>query len=191
MGALARRLSGTVRIRSTAVLQADASAWPAPQTPASFWGAGVSACVPRAFAAFLAAAGLLLAACAEEGPPATVELPDGAVELPPSAQVHEVAIRREGGEPERFDPDIVAAHVGDVVRLTSETLDSHALAFRTARLSAGQRNFLENTGQDAGGPLLERSHAWVLNLEGAPPGEYPLVCLVHDAEARIDVTTGP
>ncbi|HSM35349.1 MAG TPA: hypothetical protein VK837_03045 [Longimicrobiales bacterium] len=148
-------------------------------------------CASRAFAACLAVAGLLLAACAEEGPPATVELPDGAVELPPSAQVHEVGIRREGGGPERFDPDILAAHVGDVVRLTSETLDSHALAFRTARLSASQREFLESTGQDVGGPLLERGHAWVLNLEGAPPGEYPLICLVHDAGARIDVTAAP
>lgn len=191
MGAFARRLSGTVRIRSKAVLKADLSAWPAPKTPASFSGAGVSVCARRSFAACVATAALLLAACAEEGPPATVELPDGAVELPPSAQVHEVEIRREGGGPERFDPDIVATHVGDVVRLTSETLDSHALAFRRARLSASQRDFLESTGQDAGGPLLERGHAWVLNLEGAPPGEYPLICLVHDAGARIDVTEDP
>jgi plastocyanin len=191
VGALARRLSGTVRIRIKAVLKADASAWPAPTTPASFSGAGVSACAPRAFAACLAAAGLLFAACSEEGPPATVELPDGAVELAPSARVHEVGIRREGGGPERFDPEIVAARVGDVVRVTSGTLDSHALAFRTARLSASQRDFLEGTGQDAGGPLLERGHAWVLNLEDAPPGEYPLICLVHDAEARIDVTASP
>lgn len=109
------------------------------------------------------------------------------MELEGSATVHEVALARVDGSPERLVPEVVAARPGDLVRFTSETLDSHALAFRLSRLDESQRSFLERTGQEASAPLLERGHAWVLSLEGAPAGAYALICLIHEAAGRIDV----
>jgi plastocyanin len=156
-------------------------------------GAGVCASGRRNGGRAICRAALVVAlgACGEAGPPPRVELDDGPVELAPTVEVHEVAIRRDGDGPETIAPDVVLARAGDVVRFTSQTLDSHALAFRASRLDPEQLAFLVRTGQEASAPILARGNAWVLSLEGAPPGTYPLMCLIHEAAARVDVTGGP
>lgn len=197
MGPVPGRLTGSRDGRALAGRRVGAPARSGNGTPASREGAGVPASatvrgrlgrVPI-LAAIVASS--LAAACAEPAPPPSVELEDGSVDLAPSAAVHDVALARTDGRPERLVPDFVAARAGDLVRFTSETLDSHALAFRLPRLDEAQRRFLEETGQQASAPLLERGHAWVLSLEGAPAGTYHLVCLIHEAAGRIDVAPAP
>ncbi len=65
------------------------------------------------------------------------------------------------------------------------------MAFRLGRLTPEQQSFLARTGQEASAPILERDHAWVLTLEGAPAGYYPFVCLIHDADGVLHVTEAP
>lgn len=156
--------------------------FPARRTRAA---AGASA---RGGRAALGACWLALgAACGAPGePPPTLETEEGTVELEDSADLHEVSlVRSEAGE--RFSPASIDAASGDVVRFTSETLDTHALAFRMDRLTAEQQGFLAESGQEASAPILERGHSWVLTLEGAPAGSYPFVCLIHDAEGILRV----
>lgn len=138
--------------------------------------------------AVLATAWLALGvACAgPPEPPATVDTGGGTVELEDSADLHEVAlVHTQAGE--RFAPASIEAASGDIVRFTSETLDTHALAFRMQRLTPEQASFLVESGQEASAPILERGNSWVLTLEGAPPGSYPFVCLIHDAEGVVNV----
>lgn len=117
-------------------------------------------------------------------------LENGAVELEAAASVHEVSVERRGGR-ETLNPSSLAVQPGDVIRFTSRTLDSHAFAFRMARLTPEQQAFLGETGQEASAPIVESGHAWVVSLEGAPVGAYPLICLIHEAEALIRVQEGP
>ncbi len=204
MVAVPRRLTRSPGARAAAGRRVGAPARSGNGTPASREGAGVPASAAAegrvrgapSLAAIVAAslaivASSLAVACAEPAPPPNVELEDGSVDLEPSVAVHEVALESTGGRPERMEPDFVAARAGDLVRFTSETLDSHALAFRLSRLDEAQRRFLEETGQEASAPLLERGHAWVLSLEGAPAGTYHLVCVIHEAAGRIDVAPAP
>lgn len=197
MVAVPRRLTRSRDARAVAGRRVGAPARSGNGTPASREGAGVPASAAvggrvrgaPSLAAIVASS--LAAACAEPPAPPSVELENGSVDLAPSAAVHDVALARTGGRPERMVPDFVAVRAGDLVRFTSETLDSHALAFRLPRLDEAQRRFLEETGQEASAPLLERGHAWVLSLEGAPAGTYHLVCVIHDAAGRIDVAQAP
>jgi len=161
-------------------------------TPASDQGAGVSSFGARRRLALVAAAGcaaLALACGAPEQAP-RVEFEGGAVDLEGSTIVHEVSLERRTEGVEVFVPAVIEAAAGDAVRFTSQTLDTHALAFRMNRLSPEQQSFLARSGQEASTPILERGHAWVLTLEGAPAGAYPFVCLIHDAEGTLEVA-GP
>lgn len=154
------------------------------QTPASLRAAGVSAFggVVRAIA--LAGLSALGVSCAE---PAVIETGDGSFELDATAQVHEIVIERLEGA-EMFRPSAVAVRRGDVVRYTSHTLDSHAIAFQRARLTSDQQRFLAETGQETSLPILAEGDAWILSLEDAPAGVYPFVCLIHESGGTVEVT---
>ena len=61
------------------------------------------------------------------------------------------------------------------------------LPFTADALSSEQRSFLERTNQLRAPPLVEQGAAWVVSLEGAPPGAYPFHCITHGERGRLTV----
>jgi plastocyanin len=122
----------------------------------------------------------VLAACAEAQPPGPLPLVIGGdtVLLAVGARILDVRVQRRVDGVE-FDPAVVAARPGDVLRFTAGDTQGHAIAFDGARLGAGVRDFLERTGQLRGPPLPDPGTSWIVSLDGAPPGIYPFRCLTH------------
>lgn len=84
-------------------------------------------------------------------------------------------------------PDSAVARAGDVVRFTAADGLTHAVAFDEPALSPKVRAFLDETEQLRGPPLVDEGSAWVVSLEGAPPGVYPFVCMTHEARGVLIV----
>jgi plastocyanin len=93
--------------------------------------------------------------------------------------------RSEAGD---FEPAVVHARPGDVVRFTARDRGSHAIMFVAAALDSVARDWLERTGQLRGPPLITTGSSWVITLDGAPPGEYPFRCTTHDAAGRLRIS---
>lgn len=154
-----------------------------PAPACSRWGlAGVTV-----FA--LAGTALLAAACdrpADEAP-ATLELEADTIQLAAGVRLLSVTVstRPDGGE---FDPELITARTGDVVRFTAGDARMHALAFSAAALAPEARAFLEGTHQLRGPPMVTVGTQWVIDLDGAPPGSYPLTCTTHGASGRLVVS---
>jgi plastocyanin len=91
------------------------------------------------------------------------------------------------GDSAGFRPANVRASVGDVLRFTAGDAMTHAVAFEAASLSAEARAFLERTSQMRSPPLVDRGTAWVVSLEGAPPGTYPFIDLTHQSRGQMTV----
>lgn len=147
----------------------------------------------------LARAGALcfMAACAacdrsvgagDEGP-RVLELTHDTIQLPASVTLHDVRVRRDASGD--FDPAVIAAKQGDVVRFTAADRGGHAIVFEGAALAADVRDYLERTGQLRGPPLITTNAAWVITLDGAPAGEYPFRCSTHDVAGRLTVSANP
>src|SRR5690606_16119143 len=97
----------------------------------------------------------------------------------------EVGRRDDGAH--RFEPATASAAPGDIVRFASLDNGSHAIAFDAPALSADARDFLERTGQLRSPPLMVTGAAWVVNLEGAPPGQYPFTCATHGERGSLTI----
>ena len=94
---------------------------------------------------------------------------------------------RGAGDSAGFRPAAVQANVGDVLRFTADDALTHAVGFDEASLSAEARAFLERSGQLRSPPLVDRGTAWVVSLEGAPPGAYTVIDLTHQHRGSITV----
>ena len=111
----------------------------------------------------------------------TIVLPDSI-----GLVVFEVGRRQDGAT--RFEPEAAQASPGDVVRFASLDNGAHAIAFDAVSLAPDARAYLEQSGQLRSPPLLARDAAWVVNLEGAPPGRYPFTCATHGERGTLTVT---
>lgn len=118
--------------------------------------------------------------------PRVLELAHDTILLPDSVSLVDVTVRRtaEGD----FDPAAVSAETGDVIRFTAEDNGSHAIVFNDAALPADALDYLRRTSQLRSPPLLTTGAAWVVTLDGAPPGEYPFRCVTHGQSGRLTVT---
>lgn len=115
-----------------------------------------------------------------------LELTHDTIQLPAGVSLKQIDVARsDAGE---FQPAVVEAHQGDMVRFTSRDRGSHAIAFDGAALDSVARDYLERTGQLRGPPLIANGSAWVITLDGAPPGEYVFRCATHDAAGRLQVS---
>jgi plastocyanin len=143
----------------------------------------------RARPVFFLAAFLLWAGCNQRPPESrslTVRLDSGTIALPPGAHAHRVRI--EGGtDAEELSPAELRAHPGDVVLFIAGNALTHAIAFDTAAMEPGPRAFLARTEQVSGPPLVSEGSEWVVNLQDAPPGDYPFLCLAHGGRGRLTV----
>ncbi len=134
---------------------------------------------------------LALAACEQPpGPQPGPELDLGTdtARLPSGASIHEVVIRSDF-EGAIFEPHELVVRPGDVVRFTAGDAGNHAIAFDEAGLTPEARSFLESTYQLRGPPLITAGAVWVVSFDGAPPGDYPFVCLTYGGTGRITVQT--
>src|SRR5690606_3974037 len=113
------------------------------------------------------------------------ELSHDTIRLETGTALVEVAVQRSAGGD--FEPSQVSASTGDVVRFTANDNGGHAIVFDGAALSADARAWLEQTGQLRSPPLIASGSAWVITLEGAPPGEYPFRCVTHTTDGRLTV----
>jgi plastocyanin len=117
--------------------------------------------------------------------PRVLELAHDTIRLEAGVRLVEVAVRREaGGE---FHPVRVEARVGDVIRFTADDNAGHAIAFVGAALQPDVRAFLQTRAQLRSPPLIAKGAAWVLTLDGAPPGDYPFHCSTHNTAGRLTV----
>ena len=117
----------------------------------------------------------------------TLELAGDTIELPPGVDLHDVEIRT--GEQHRdFEPRQVQAKPGDYLRFTTQDSRTHALVFDVS--TPELRAFLESTGQLRSPPLVTNGASWVIALKGAPAGNYPFRCLVHNDTGQLTVAAG-
>lgn len=136
----------------------------------------------------LAALGLVACEAALETPP-TVQLDTVEVQLRSGTSLHDVTIGGVGAV-DSIAPDQIAATTGDAVRFTIADHRTHAIAFAADRLDPTVRMYLEDTNQLRGPPLVHRGGAWIVVLDGAPPGRYPFLCRSHGVEGLLVVGPG-
>lgn len=130
---------------------------------------------------------LLIAACEVTPPPPPALVVGGdTIALPAGARVHDIDVRVDDAA--EFDPDRLHARAGDVLRFTMGDGRGHALVFDSWTLTDSAAAFLDASGQRRGPPLLATGAAWIVDLAGAPVGEYRVVCTVHQGELRVDLT---
>lgn len=127
---------------------------------------------------------LALPGCEAVGGGATIELDSAQLSIPGTA--HEVRITGAGAL-DSIAPSTIEAEPGDAVRFISDRRP-HALTFTERSLAPPVREFLEETGQLRGPPLVNEGASWVVLLENAPPGRYPFHCRSHDASGEVVVT---
>jgi plastocyanin len=124
---------------------------------------------------------LLLGGCRDTPPEerrALLELAGDTIELPATTSLIEIRLSAPGGTGQ-VTPDRAEATTGDVIRFVAVDGRGYAVRFDTAAMSPEQAEFLAGTNQLASPPLLGANAAWVVNLENAPPGEYPFVSASH------------
>lgn len=135
-------------------------------------------------------AAVLIAGCGEEAPPdarrLVLELADDTIVLPPGIALHEVRLRERDGQGV-IEPATVEARAGDVLRFVASDARGYSVRFDVAALSAEAAGFLDATHQLASPPLLGEGAAWVVNLEGAPAGEYRYYSANHGVPGLVIV----
>lgn len=131
----------------------------------------------------------LATACEAIGGGETLQLDSGEVRLEGGAEIREVWIGGAGAL-DSIAPSSVSVDPGDVVRFEVTDNRTHALAFAADALDPAARQFLEETQQLRGPPLVNEGAAWVVSLQDAPSGQYPFVCRSHGATGMLRVTGG-
>lgn len=115
--------------------------------------------------------------------PRTLELEADTVQLESGVTLHDVKIiSTPAGD---FDPAVVTAKSGDVVRFTSADNRTHALAIQPPNDAA--QTVLAAAGQLRSPPLVANGTAWVVSLKGLPAGTYTVSCISHAGTAAINV----
>ncbi|MFP4623375.1 MAG: plastocyanin/azurin family copper-binding protein [Gemmatimonadota bacterium] len=127
---------------------------------------------------------LFVTACEAFGGGETLVLDSMEVTVPGS--VHDIRLAGAGAT-DSITPAAVTASPGDAVRFVAADRRPHAVTFVVDELSPEIREFLDRTGQLRGPPLVSEGAAWIVLLEGAPPGSYPFVCRPHDARGELTV----
>lgn len=117
---------------------------------------------------------------------AKLELDGETIALPAGVEIIDVRLAAPEGQA-AFAPERIQADPGDVLRFRATALGTHALRFDDSRLTPDQRTFLERTNQLASPPLVDSTAVWIVSLEGAPPGEYPLAAAPHPARGVVVV----
>lgn len=157
------------------------------------WQQATPACPRRGRAGVVVLAAVAaLAACDRVGlgnSPETLQLEQDTVQLAAGVRVVDVSVA-SGAQGMEFDPAQATVRSGDVVRFTAADSHLHALAFDSNRLSGEARAFLDRTGQLRGPPLATSGTEWIVNLAGAPPGEYPYSCISHGVRGSLTVSAG-
>lgn len=118
--------------------------------------------------------------------PRVLELLNDTIQLADSVRLVEVRVERSADGD--FEPASIEVRSGDVIRFTAADRGGHAIAFDGARLDAVAREFLERTGQLRSPPLITADAAWIITLDGAPPGQYPFRCTTHGAGGMLLVS---
>jgi plastocyanin len=117
--------------------------------------------------------------------PRVIELAHDTIRLADGVTLVDIAVRRsEQGD---FEPAAAEARSGDVIRFTAKDRGGHAVVFEGHALDPAIREYLDRTGQLRGPPLIAEDAAWVITLDGAPPGVYRFRCATHDAAGSITV----
>jgi plastocyanin len=131
--------------------------------------------------------GAAVTSCAGEAAPdpRVLVLGSDTVVLPDSIGLLTVEVGRREDGVHRFEPASATAAPGHIVRFASLDNGSHAIAFDAPALSEEARAFLERTGQLRSPPLMLEGAVWVVNLQDAPPGDYPFTCATHGEHGRI------
>jgi plastocyanin len=138
-----------------------------------------------AFLACILGAGCDRVAPGREEGPRVLELAHDTIRLEAGVRLVEVKVRRQAeGD---FDPVAAEVRQGDLVRFIAEDRAGHAIVFSGERLGLTARDFLDQSGQLRGPPLISSGSAWVITLDGAPPGEYPFHCTTHDVAGMLTV----
>jgi plastocyanin len=130
---------------------------------------------------------LTLTGCEAVDGGGTIQLDTAEVNLA-GGQVHEIVIAGAAAT-DSIAPTGVRARPGDALRFTTADHRTHAMAFEADRLDPAIREYLDATNQLRGPPLVNRGAAWVVVLEGAPPGRYPFLCRAHNARCMVVVGT--
>lgn len=130
---------------------------------------------------------LIALACdaAPGGGPPVLELANDTIQLGPGVSLLDVNVGRSADGD--FDPAMVEAHTGDIVRFVSEDNGGHAIVFESTALAADVREFLERSAQMRSPPLITSGASWVVTLEDAPAGDYPFRCSTHGESGRLSV----
>lgn len=100
--------------------------------------------------------------------------------------VHDIAIAGVGAT-DSIHPGTVRVRPGDAVRFSVADRRPHALTFIADSLTGPARTYLERTQQLRGPPLVNEGAAWIVVLDGAPPGRYPFYCRSHGATGAVVV----
>jgi plastocyanin len=130
-----------------------------------------------------------LVGCEAVGGGATIQLDTAEVQLGRGASVHEVVL---GGaaDQDSITPARLTARPGDAIRFVTADHRMHAVAFDAERLDPVIRDYLHQANQLRGPPLVNEGGAWVVVLDGAPPGAYPFVCRPHGTRGLLVVEPG-
>ena len=125
-------------------------------------------------------------ACDRMGGGDVVELERGEVRLPQGASRRSISL---GGvvDSTEIEPALTRARPGDALVFQPRDALTHSVAFLAERLQPAQREFLERTAQLRSPPLLSVESRWVVSLDGAPPGRYPFVCVLHGGQGTVEV----
>ena len=115
----------------------------------------------------------------------TIDIGGDTITLPKGVRV--VDVRVGGRSNLEFEPAAVRARTGDVVRFTTADSRTHLIEFDTASLPAAAKNLFATKVQLRSPPLLVQGAAWIVSLDGAPPGEYTFRCQSHDTTGRLTV----
>jgi len=118
-----------------------------------------------------------------------VELQDGEVRLPSGSQRHDVVVGGVGADA-AFQPATIRVRPGDVVVFEAGDALAHSVAFDTGGLSAAQDSFLRASAQGRSPPLMRQGSRWIVSLDGAPPGSYTVLDVLHGSRARLEVGSG-
>lgn len=111
-------------------------------------------------------------------------------------QVHEIQIRGEGREGNRFDPAVVQARPGDVLDFRAVSGAPHSVVFEPAGISDADQAALNSAMVRRSGnltsPILTASgHHYRFTVPRLTPGRYRFFCLAHrafDERGELDVT---
>lgn len=115
----------------------------------------------------------------------TLQIGDTTINLGERVRVHDISVAQMSkGD---FDPASVNAGTGDVLQFKTVDMRTHALAFDESMLTPQVRQTLADKQQLRSPPLVTEGTAWIVSLEGIPPGTYRINCLTHNSSFTVNV----